>query len=106
MRLFFQERTGSSRVIRAAIAKHVDALWDRLEKGLEQRIKRSGIRMARPRLFTRAMMRLVFAAVMEMLVRPDTEESELVRESLQQIHLLWMGSIARQESVAMKGEIR
>ena len=93
LRLFFQERTGSSAAMQTAIAEAMDHIIQRLADALTQCAIPSEFRPADMNIIAEAMITLVSVSGMEMLVRPEMKQNESIRVAVRKVDSLLLGAM-------------
>jgi len=93
LRLFFQERTGSSEAMRIAISDAYDQLTGLLAENIMQLSKSSKTNLGDIRLIAEAMLTIVSGHGMEMLVRPKAGPVDISKRTIQKLNLLLLGAL-------------
>jgi AcrR family transcriptional regulator len=92
LRLFFQERTGSSPALRKAISAGIDRLTRNLAEDLERFGTQSGIRFQDAHSTAEAAVTLVSAGVLEEFVGGAAEQEDILDRLARKLGFLLIGS--------------
>jgi TetR/AcrR family transcriptional regulator, fatty acid biosynthesis regulator len=95
MRLFFQERTGSSRALRKAISGGIDQMTANLAEDLERAGRQSGTRLREGRSAAQAMMTVACAGAMDQLGAPEPDLEGATDRVILKLGLLLVGATLR-----------
>jgi TetR/AcrR family transcriptional regulator, fatty acid biosynthesis regulator len=99
LRLFFQERTGSSSAMRTAISTEMDQLIDFLSEDLEKLSHACGKPLGDIRLVAETMLTIIMSSGMEIMVAPEKSDHEIISQSMQdKLALLLAGALISHEA--------
>jgi len=91
--LFFQERTGSSEAMRAAIFDAANQLTGLLTEDLTQLSESARNKPVDIQLIAEAMLTIISAGGMEMMVHPEAKSGEISGRAIQKLNLLLLGAL-------------
>jgi AcrR family transcriptional regulator len=97
LHLFFQERTGSSQMMREAISVAMDHLKEALTEAFQRLTKSSGYRLGDVGLIAEAMMSIVSQSGMEMQSSRNDETGDIAERAIQKVNLLLLGALIKEQ---------
>ena len=96
LRLFFQERTGSSPPLRKAISAGIDRLTRNLAEDLERVGRQSGIRFQDAGATAEAVMTIACAGAMDELLGSTADQEDAIDRLTRKLGFLLLGSARRE----------
>ncbi|MBF0119926.1 MAG: TetR family transcriptional regulator [Desulfobacterales bacterium] len=96
LRLFFQEKTGSSKVLRKAITQELDKLTTDLSQYLKQLAQKSGYKFTNIRLVAETMIIIGYSRGLEMIINPEINQREINEIAIQQLNFFLLGSFMQE----------
>lgn len=96
LRLFFQERTGSSKALRSAIAVETGKLIDFLSQDLKNLALSMGKPVADNRLLAEMLLIISMASGMEKMLNPEISDETVMTSMKQKLRLLVTGAMIQE----------
>jgi len=97
LRLFFQERTGSSTALRGVISIEMDKLVDFLAEDLANLSHVTGKHIGDIRLLAETMLIIIMASGMEKMVNPESCDEIILPSMIHKLTLLLRGALSTEE---------
>jgi AcrR family transcriptional regulator len=97
LRLFFQERTGSSTALRSTISIENEKLIDFLSEDLKKFSHLTGKNIEDIRLLAETMLTIIMASGMEKMVNPESHDEIISKAMDQKLSLLIIGAVNKKE---------
>lgn len=97
LHLFFQERTGSSKTMRTAIAGAMDQLNEYLADTLNRLSKPTQCRFGDTGLLAEAIMTIASHSGLEMLASRDDNPGDITERAIQQVNFLLLGAVMKEQ---------
>lgn len=98
LHLFFQERTGSSEPMRAAISDAADHITGLLADDLQDFTNSSKIQPEDLRLIAESMLTIVSSSGLKIMADPQAKSKDITSHATQKLNLLLLGALAMEHS--------